>query len=145
MDDQSQPVDITTSTTTNSGITYTISATLTAVKTYTITATKSGYDFGTAQNVVVPAGTIAETLTVSNTTSSGITLELSPALAGLTTSNFSLVDSSNNPVTITGVETTDNGATYQLNAALSPGLTYTITVIKDGYDFGFPQTFTIPM
>lgn len=145
LDDHSQPVNITTATTTNSGITYTITTALTAGKTYTITAAKSGYDFGSPQNVVVPNATISETLTVSNTTGSSITLELSPALAGLTTSNFSLVDSSNNPVSITGVVTTDNGATYLLNAALSPGQTYSITAIVNGYDFGLPKTFTIPM
>lgn len=127
------------------GITYTISAVLTAGKTYTITVTKSGYDFGTAQTVLVPAGTMTEALTVSNTTGGAFTVALSPALAGLTTSNFTIVDNSNSPVTITGVVSTDNGATYAISASLSAGQTYTVTVTKSGYDFGPPITVGIPM
>ncbi|MFZ3132569.1 MAG: hypothetical protein WA125_16110 [Desulfosporosinus sp.] len=81
---------------------------------------------------------ISETLTVSNPTTTGFTVTLNPALAGLTASNFTLLDSSNQPVTITSATTTDNGATYEISAALCVGQSYTVTAAKTDYDFGAP-------
>ena len=70
---------------------------------------------------------LSETLTVNNPATTGFAVSLNPPLAGLAASNFNLLDSSNNPVTITGAITSDNGATYAISAALSAGQTYTVT------------------
>lgn len=51
--DGTTPAAISLASTTDNGATYTIDATLTAGKTFTVTVTKSGYDFGTEQSVVV--------------------------------------------------------------------------------------------
>ncbi|HVJ49403.1 RHS repeat domain-containing protein, partial [Desulfitobacterium sp.] len=103
------------------------------------------YNYDSAGNMISKTNSlISETLTVRSTTTGGITLALSPALDGLNTSNFKLVDSSNNPVTITGAVTTDNGATYLLSASLSAGQTYTVTATKSGYDFGAAQNVVVP-
>ncbi len=87
---------------------------------------------------------IAETLTVGNPTSTGFTVALSPALAGLTAGNFTLLDSSGQAVAITGATTADNGATYAVSAALSAGRTYTVTAAKTGSDFGPAQNVVVP-
>ncbi|MFZ3131136.1 MAG: immunoglobulin-like domain-containing protein [Desulfosporosinus sp.] len=84
-----------------------------------------------------------EVLTVSNPTTTGFTVALSPSLDALTASNFTLLNSSNNHVTITGVTTSDNGATYTISAALSAGQTYTVTAANTGYDFGSPVNLTV--
>ncbi|MDR3584709.1 MAG: cell wall-binding repeat-containing protein [Desulfosporosinus sp.] len=49
---------ISSASTNDNGATYTIDAMLTEGKTYTVTAAKTGYTFGTAQNVVVPAAPV---------------------------------------------------------------------------------------
>ena len=69
---------------------------------------------------------------------------LSSALNGLTTSNFTLLNSSGYPITITGVTTSNGGVTYAINAALSVGQTYTVTANYAGYTIGAAQSFTIP-
>jgi len=143
LDDQSQPVNISTATTTGSGITYTIAATLTAGKTYTVTATKTDYTFGSAQNVVVPTPPTSETLTVSNSSNSGFTVTLSPSLADLTGSDFTLLDGST-PVTISAASRADNGATYIIAATLTDGKTYTVTAADTGYTFGSAQNVVVP-
>ena len=73
------------------------------------------------------------TLTVSSLSNIGFTVTLHPALAGLTTSNFTLLDGLNHPVNITETTTVDNGATYVISAALSAGQTYTVTATTAGY------------
>ena len=88
--------------------------------------------------------TTSETLTVSNPTTTGVTVGLSSALNGLTTSNFTLLNSSGYPITITGVTTSNGGLTYAINAPLSVGQTYTVTANYAGYTIGTAQSFTIP-
>lgn len=78
--DGSTLVPISSAMTTDSGATYMIAATLTSGKTYTVTATKSGYDFGTAQNVRVPSAATASSAVISD--SRHIVLTMSSALTG---------------------------------------------------------------
>lgn len=88
---------------------------------------------------------VSETLTVNNPTTTGFTLGLSPALNGLTKSDFILHDSLNNAVSITSAATMDNGATYAIIAALTVGKTYTITAEKNGYNFGIPANVFVQL
>ena len=138
------PITITGVTTSNGGETYTISAALSVGQTYTVTANYAGYTIGTAQSFIVPNGTITETFTVSNPTTAGVTVSLSSALNGLNTSNFTLLNSSGYPITITGVTTSDGGSTYTIDAPLSVGQTYTVTANYVGYTIGTAQSFTVP-
>ncbi|SPF52226.1 exported hypothetical protein [Candidatus Desulfosporosinus infrequens] len=85
------------------------------------------------------SSTTTETLMVSNPATTGFTVTLNPALAGLTASNFTLLDSSSQPVTITGATTSDSGASYAISSALSAGQTYTVTATKTGCNFGTAQ------
>ena len=144
LDSLGNPVTITGVTTSNGGATYAINAPLSVGQTYTVTANDAGYTIGTAQSFTIPYGTTNETLTVSNPSTTGVTVGLSSALNGLTTSNFTLLNSSGNPVTITGVTTSNGGVTYAISAPLSVGQTYTVTANYAGYTIGTAQSFTIP-
>ncbi len=95
-------------------------------------------------DVITDAAIITETLTVSNPSTTGFTVTLSPALAGLTGSDFILKDDQNNAVTITSAATSDNGATYTIGAALTAGKTYTVTAAKAGYNFGTAANVAVP-
>jgi len=108
-----------------------------------VTATSTGNTFGTAQNVTVPSAAIGETLTVSNPSNSGFTVALSPALVGLTSSDFTLLDGST-PVAISSASTADNGTTYTIAATLTVGKTYSITATKTSYTFGLAQNIVVP-
>ena len=138
------PLTITSATTSDNGGTYAVSTALSAGQTYTVTVTLSGYNFGASQNVTVPSATINETLTISNPSTSGFIVAVNPALNGLTTSNFTLVNSSGNPVALTSATTSLGGASYTITAALSAGQTYTLTTTAAGYTFGTAQNVVIP-
>jgi len=132
-------------TTSDGGMTYTISAPLSAGQTYTVTANYAGNTIGTAQSFTIPSySTTNETLTVSNPTTAGVTVQLSSALNGLSASNFTLLNSSGYQITTTGVTTSNGGLTYTISAPLSAGQTYTLTVNYVGYTIGTAQNFTIP-
>ncbi|HUX46786.1 MAG TPA: hypothetical protein VMV58_02120 [Desulfosporosinus sp.] len=92
----------------------------------------------------LPTTTISETLTVINPSSAGFTVVLSPALKGLTISNFTLVDSLENPVALTGATTSVDGASYAISAALSAGKTYILSAEDAGYTFGTAQSVVVP-
>ncbi|CAA7599596.1 Putative cell wall binding repeat 2 [Acididesulfobacillus acetoxydans] len=143
-DGSGNPVAITGAATANNGAAYQISAALTAGQTYVVTTSAEGYTFGGAQYVTVPAATVTESLTVSNPSATGFTVSLSPALNGLTSANFTLADSSGNPVAISGATTADNGAAYTISAALTAGQTYTLSASAPGCTFGTAQTVVIP-
>ncbi|WP_407313644.1 cell wall-binding repeat-containing protein [Desulfosporosinus sp. SB140] len=137
-------IPLTGVTTTNGGSTYTISAALTAGQTYTLTANYAGYALGTAQSFTIPYSPNNETLTVSSPSTTGVTVGLSSALNGLTTNNFTLLNSSGYTIPLTGVTTSNGGAAYTISAALTAGQTYTLTANYAGYALGTAQSFTIP-
>ena len=100
--------------------------------------------------VTESSSSATETLTVSNPTTTGFTVTFAPRMAGLTVSNFLLLDSSSKTVTITGATTTDNGATYRISAALSAGKTYIVTAadsyinLISGNTFATAQSVVVP-
>ncbi|NLU51222.1 MAG: hypothetical protein GXX09_12655 [Syntrophomonadaceae bacterium] len=116
-DDTNQDVTITNVATTDSGATYTVSADLTAGKTYTVNITKTGYDFGGAASVVVPAPTtynitvadvVGGTATVSadKTTAAEnetVTVTISNIESGKRFKSITVVDADNQAVTTTEV------------------------------------------
>jgi len=110
----------------------------------TINARASNSSTYFTPTTMLPTTAISETLTVSNPSITGFTVALNPALNGLSISNFTLVNSSGNPVAITGTTTSDNGAIYAISAALSAGQTYTLTAADTGYTFGTAQKVVVP-
>jgi len=121
--------------------TYSIVSNMASIK-----ARSSNTSTSSIPPTTTPAATsISETLRVSNPSASGFTVALNPALNGLTISNFTLVNSSGNPVALTGATTSDNGATYAISAVLSAGQTYTLTTVHADYTFGTAQNVVVPL
>jgi putative cell wall-binding protein len=142
-DNWGNPVAITNATSINNGGSYFLSASLNLGQVYTLTTVKTGYTFGTAQYVFVPATTPTETLTVSNPTTTGFALTVNPALNGLNVNDFILMDGGTR-MTINSVSTTNSGFTYNIAAPLTAGHVYSITAAKNGYFFGTAQNVVVP-
>ena len=102
----------------------------------------SEQDWTVTVTVGVHAAPISETLTVSNPSTAGFTVALSPALTGLS-SDFTLMDGST-PVTIGSATDNGNGTSYTIAATLTAGKTYTITATDTGYTFGTAQNVAVP-
>lgn len=109
------------------------------------TRASSTSTYSTPPTTMLPTTAISETLTVSYPSTTGFTVTLSPALNGLTISNFTLVNSSGNLVALTGATTSVGGATYAITATLSAGQTYTLTAADAGYTFGTAQNVVVPL
>jgi len=144
LDSWGNPVTITSATALNGGAAYALNASLNAGQTYTLRAAKTGYTFATAQYVVVPLTTPSETLTVSNPSTAGFTVGVSPAINNMTVNDFTLLDSWGNPVTITSATALNGGAAYALNASLNAGQTYILRAAKTGYTFATAQYVVVP-
>ncbi len=85
---------------------------------------------------------VAVTATVTNITTGGFQLNLTPAVDGLTQSAVTLTHVDNN-VTVSAITTTTTGAAYTVTADLEEGQTYKLNLAKDGYNFGTDVTFTV--
>lgn len=92
---------------------------------------------------IIPFGKIIALL-VSDPITEGFKVKLTPARNGLEESNFILLDSSNNRVTIIDATTLDSGATFAISTTLIAGQTYTVTAIDIGYQFGAAQSVVVP-
>ena len=88
--------------------------------------------------------TPSETLTVSNPSTAGFTVGVSPAINNMTVNDFTLLDSWGNPVTITSATALNGGAAYALNASLNAGQTYILRAAKTGYTFATAQYVVVP-
>lgn len=136
-------VTVTSATALNDGTAYALTASMTAGQSYTIVAAKSGYTFGAAQYVIVPATTTSRTLTVREPSTTGFNVAVNPALNGLKANDFIILDGGTR-VNISSVSTTNSGATYKIIVPLTAGHTYTVTAIKSGYSFGTPRKIVVP-
>ncbi|MFZ3132732.1 MAG: leucine-rich repeat domain-containing protein [Desulfosporosinus sp.] len=93
---------------------------------------------GTTTKYTTKVDTISETLVLSDQSTTGFNVSISPVLAGLTKGNFVLRDDEGNVVKINSAATIDNGANYTISALLIAGKTYTVTAMKTDCDFGSP-------
>jgi len=84
------------------------------------------------------------TLTVSNPSTTGFIVTVSPAIDNMITNNFTLRNNRGNLVTVTNATALNGGAAYALNASLAAGQTYTLTTAKTGYTFGTAQYVVVP-
>lgn len=136
-----QDVPIWDAETADSGATYVLTATFTQGNHYGLLVSKDGYDFGAKMTLNVPFGVIQ---TVFNIGAKEVGIALNPAVPGLTAANFVLTDSLGNVLAASAVSTSDDGAAYTVSANFTGGQTYTVTAIKDGYDFGALASAFIP-
>ncbi|WP_434511232.1 cell wall-binding repeat-containing protein [Desulfitobacterium sp. AusDCA] len=88
--------------------------------------------------------TTSSSITVSNPSTTGFTVNLDPAVKDLGVNNFSLVDTTGSAITISSAVPLDDGKEYALSAALTAGQSYTLTVVKEGYTFGSARNVIIP-
>lgn len=88
--------------------------------------------------------TPSETLTVSNPSTTGFLVAVSPAINNMTVNDFTLRNSVGNVVTVTSATAINGGATYALTASLIAGQVYTLTAAKTGYTFGPTQYVVVP-
>ena len=137
-------ITLTSATVLNGGAEYALTASLNAGQIYTLTAAKAGYTFGPARYVVVPTTIPSETLTVSNPSTTGFIVGVSPAINNMTLNDFSLRNSSGTPINLTSATALNGGAAYALTASLSAGQIYTLTATKTGYTFGPAQYVVVP-
>ena len=96
-----------------------------------------GSGFTNIRGIAIPETQVTTvTKTISNPSTSGFSLVLNPAVQGLISSDFILLDGTT-PVEITNSPaTTDGGATYTVAVSLEAGKPYTVNITKAGYDFG---------
>jgi len=110
---------------------------------YSIEVSMPEYDFGGAKTV--SPGQTDVTMSVPATpTTTGFTVKMIPAVPGLTASNFSLKNSQNSTVPFS-VSTPDGGTTYNFAADIIAGSSYTISAVKNGFNFGTAQNVLAPV
>ncbi|MFC5699678.1 S-layer homology domain-containing protein [Cohnella faecalis] len=147
-DAANQPVAVATPTTLDGGTVYRIPAVLTEGAVYKLSISKTGYSFGaeTAFTVpVTPPPLVSVTASVYGISSEGFTLALNGPVAGLTSSNFTLVNKIDNTPISFGESSTGDGGSYVFDAELSEGQTYTLSIAKTGYSFGDAITIFVPV
>lgn len=88
--------------------------------------------------------TISSALTIRNSSTTGFTVAVNPAVDDLKVNNFTLFNRSGDSVTITSATALDNGKAYALTASLTAGQSYTLTANKEGYTFGTAQKVVVP-
>ncbi|WP_164545489.1 S-layer homology domain-containing protein [Paenibacillus albus] len=93
--------------------------------------------------ITPPNPTTTVSVTASQASSSGVKLNFSTAVTGLTPSAVTLQDSGGHHVTVESVTALDGGLSYQVAASLLEGQTYRVTLAKAGYDFGSAVSFTV--
>ncbi|MFP4979237.1 hypothetical protein ACE6ED_27820, partial [Paenibacillus sp. CN-4] len=111
------------------GSTYRVTAALQAGMTYPLQVNKTGYLFQVG-DVAVPAP-IQIAGTVSGADSTGFTLTLTPAVAGL---EKEMIVLEGGPA-VTDAVSADGGTTYRIHAAIQEGIAYPVKVTKEGYVF----------
>ncbi|MFC3802021.1 fibronectin type III domain-containing protein [Cohnella sp. GCM10012308] len=139
-DRQYQPVAVSSMTTADQGLTYTVRASLTESETYSLTVSKNGYGFGAGLSFQVPIPVAANLDYVSE---QGLTIHLGTPVAGIAASDLNLSDSDGTPVAIAAVTTADDGASYRVTAALKSGSDYKLELLKAGYNFGAALTASV--
>ncbi|SPF49303.1 exported hypothetical protein [Candidatus Desulfosporosinus infrequens] len=151
LDESGNPVTITGVTTPDSGATYMISAALSAGKTYTVTAYDTGYTFGAAQSVIVPAvpgggSTAPSMITYQDASGNYVSVNYLQALSNSSmkkslTIALAAVELANLPIFITA----DNGTVIDYMAAIDKSETYAQALTDSAVNHGTPPTATYQM
>ncbi|WP_168735462.1 S-layer homology domain-containing protein [Cohnella fermenti] len=132
-------VAVGTPTTIDGGTAYRIPAVLTEGTTYTLAIFKPGYDFGAELTFAVPVTPppiVSVNASPHGISSAGFSVTLDTSVPGLTSANFTLVNLLDNAPIALGQPSTEDGGSYTFSAALEEGQTYSLSIAKEGYDFG---------
>ncbi|WP_090108697.1 S-layer homology domain-containing protein [Cohnella sp. OV330] len=138
---QRAPLPVHDATTDDGGYTYRIESSFWGSETVTALPAKSGYDFGDAIQVLVPA---IVSPAVLGTGANYVDIGLNPAVMSLGKGDFLVRDASGNPLALTSAVSEDGWKTYRLTGPFVGGETYTILPSKTGYDFGRALTAKLP-
>lgn len=120
---------------TNDNRIFLVNTQLARGKEYVVAIERSGFIF-TYPDLFFKIPVVKETIEITETSATGITVRLSPALDGITKDNIQLRDGNNVNVYIESVGSVDGGETYGVKATLQPGGSYSLLMTKAGYDFG---------
>ncbi|MBO9597008.1 MAG: hypothetical protein J7559_04185, partial [Cohnella sp.] len=140
-DGSGNPMALDAAGTSDNGVTYTLqSAQLNAGGPFKLDIEAAGYAFGSAATLV--------NATINRWSTPGVLSPqfmagLNPKVPNLTAGNFSAVDQTGHPATITDVRFDSGMQLYIVTFDGAPGHTYTVSVQADGYDFGAPRTIEI--
>jgi len=156
IDSSGNSVPLTNLTASNGGFTYALDLSSTSNglsygATYTVyigtgtngTTATPGLDFPPVTLTTPQAPPTPITATVSGVSTSGFTLSMGvdvPLVAG----DLTLRDPAGNSMPITSLETMDTGATYLVQAALTAGESYALTITASGYSFGEALAVSVP-
>lgn len=134
----SPSVTVTTFASTDGGAQYTVGG-LSPGTTYGLALNESGYTFNGGSPLTVAVPQIVATAVyaaVGNVSTTGFTISLSQAVAGLSAGDLAL----SGGATVTSATTSDNGVTYAVGARFpTPDTTYTLTLSASGYTFNRPS------
>lgn len=127
------------------GLTYKISATLVPDTNYIVTLTKPGDDYGPGMPLVVrKAEATFGGLGAEGSRTFSLTLD--PPIPDMRLGEFVLRRASDGlRLPVLTADSTDGGATYTLSADFLQTESYTIVPEKDGYAFGDPIPFSVPV
>ncbi|MCM3628712.1 S-layer homology domain-containing protein [Paenibacillus glycanilyticus] len=126
----------------NDGLAYALHAGLTEGETYTLKLHADGYDFGTALSVNVP---ITVGISMADIGAEGFDVTLDQAVSSLIAGNFALTDDRGASITVQSATAVNGGERYHVDAALTEGKTYTLTLERGGYDFGIGRQLFVPV
>ncbi len=135
LDEHSERVHGITMISTDEGATYSVAVSLLGEHRYSVNLNLEGHDFGSEAVMDVPLGQVSFDVQAKK---SGFTLILSSAVPGLTDANIEVEPH----VEISDVNSHDGGTTYTLAADLVADTTYTVSLTRAGYDFGYPVSLT---
>lgn len=141
-DGSSVPVDGTAPT--EDGGVYTITAGLVPGSTYTLSMEQSGYSFGTALEVTVPAaGKVKVEPSVGTVRTYGFILSMDKAVPDVDSLSLVLENAAGGHVSIDMLSTVVPGQQYEVWASLAPKDSYTLSLDMDGYEFTEPAALAV--
>ncbi|WP_420818529.1 S-layer homology domain-containing protein [Paenibacillus paeoniae] len=126
----------------NGGAAYTLSAALNEGESYTLALTAPGYTFGPSLTADV-AVTVEQIIAEIRKT--GFTVNMSKAVTGLNETSFLLKNHKGEPVALQSAISLDGGLSYQVQALLAEGQAYTLSVSRNGFDFGMSKQVVVPV
>ncbi|MFC5530667.1 S-layer homology domain-containing protein [Cohnella yongneupensis] len=145
LDDQGAEQRTTGIVSNDGGVSYQIEVALTPDRVYTVEIDRIGDDFGPGIPVIVKSVGVSFA-GMEEGSSRTFDLVLDQPLPGMRPGDFVLRRASDGrKIALLSAETADGGISYKLSADFFQAESYTIVPAKDGYAFGDPIAFTVPI
>lgn len=123
---------------------YTITAGLVPGSTYTLSMERSGYSFGTALEVTVPAvGKVKVEPSIGTVRTYGFILSMDKTVPEIDSLSLVLENAAGGQVSIDMLSTVVPGRQYEVWASLAPKDWYTLSLDMDGYEFTEPAALAV--